>query len=166
MGVMPSDPPDAFVVRRATADDAEELARIRWQWSNEGRTPTATREAFLAEMVAMVHAYLEGGHWTIWVAVDGTTERLAGTAFLQRIDKVPRPYPRPSSWGYVSNVYVVPELRDRGIGRRIMDALIRESRHEGMDRLLLSPSDRAVPFYRRLGFGSPRRELELALEED
>ena len=157
---------DAFLVRRATADDAEDLAALRWQFSGESHTPVVEREAFLAQMAATVREYLASGRWTIWIAVERDTERLVGTAFLQRIDKVPRPYPRAPAWGYVTNVYVVPELRNAGVGRRILDALVRDTREAGLDTLLLWPSQRAVPFYLRAGFGSPPSALELALDED
>ena len=157
---------DAFLVRRATADDAEDLAALRWQFSGEGHTPVVEREAFLAQMAATVREYVASGRWSIWVAVEGATNRLVGTAFLQRIDKVPRPYPRPPAWGYVTNVYVVPELRNAGVGRRILDALIADTRDEGLDTLLLWPSQRAVPFYLRASFNPPRSALEFALDED
>ena len=166
MASMPPDTADAFLVRHATADDADELAALRWQWSNEGRTPTVERSAFVPQMASAVRRYLDSGRWTIWIATDAATDRIVGHAYLQRIEKVPRPYPRPSAWGYVTNVYVVPEHRNAGIGRQILDALINETRDEGMDTLLLWPSQRAVPFYLRAGFGTPANALELALDED
>lgn len=164
MAVMSPDATRALIVRRATPHDADELAALRWQWSSEGRTPTIEREAFVPQMAAAVRGYLDGGRWTIWIAAHATTGRIVGHAYLQRIEKVPRPYPRPPAWGYVTNVYVVPELRNAGVGRRIMDALIDETREEGMDTLLLWPSQRAVPFYLRAGFGTPPSALELELD--
>ena len=119
---------------------------------------------FLEQMADTVRSYLDSGSWTIWVAAEQASGRLVGTTYLQRIAKVPRPYPRPPAWGYVTNVYVVPELRNAGVGRRMLDAMIRETREEGMDTLLLWPSERAVPFYLRAGFATPPSALELELD--
>lgn len=166
MEPMPPNPDVTFVVRRATVDDADAIAHLRWQFSGEGHTPTVERDTFLREMCATVREYLESGRWTIWIAVEVASGGLIGTAFLQRIAKVPRPYPRAPAWGYVTNVYVVPEHRNSGVGRRILDALIRDTRDEGMDTLLLWPSKRAVPFYLRAGFATPPSALELALDEE
>jgi GNAT superfamily N-acetyltransferase len=65
--------------------------------------------------------------------------------------------PRPSAadpgrWGYVANVYVVPGDRDRGVGRLLLDAVTAHADEQGFARLVLSPSERSVPFYARHGF--------------
>jgi GNAT superfamily N-acetyltransferase len=166
MTAMPPDLQDAVLVRRATAEDADELAALRWQWSTEAHRELGEQGGFIQHMADTVREYLGSGRWTIWIGVERSSNRLVGTAFLQRIDKVPRPYPRPPAWGYVTNVYVVPEHRNTGVGRRILDALIRDTREEGLDTLLLWPSQRAVPFYVRAGFRTPPNALELALDED
>jgi GNAT superfamily N-acetyltransferase len=49
-------------------------------------------------------------------------------------------------------MYVVPEHRDAGVGRYLLDALVAHADAEGLERVVLSPSERSVPFYRRAGF--------------
>lgn len=43
--------------------------------------------------------------------------------------------------------------RNRGIGRRLVTALLAYADAEELVRVVLSPSARSVPFYTRLGFG-------------
>ena len=153
-------------IRAATAADADELARLRWNFSQEWHDPVESEEAFVRRMAGEVRRYLASGEWSIWVAEDpASARRLIANAFLQRVDKVPRPYPRPASWGYVTNVYVDPAWRDQGVGRAVMDVAIAAAREEGLDTLLLWPSPRAVTFYERAGFAPATGAMELPLDE-
>jgi GNAT superfamily N-acetyltransferase len=153
-------------VRPATAADADELARLRWNFSQEWHEPTEAEDAFRRRMAGEVRRYLASGNWSIWVAEDPAgARRLIANAFLQRVDKVPRPYQRPGSWGYITNVYVDPAWRDHGLGRAIMDVAIAAARDEGLDTLLLWPSPRAIPFYERAGFAPATGAMEMSLDE-
>jgi GNAT superfamily N-acetyltransferase len=49
-------------------------------------------------------------------------------------------------------VYVHADHRDAGVGRVLMDAVVEWSRDHGYERLRLAPTERARPFYERLGF--------------
>ena len=46
-----------------------------------------------------------------------------------------------------------------------MDVAIASAREEGLDTLLLWPSERAVPFYERAGFAPATGAMEMALDE-
>ncbi len=153
-------------IRPATAGDADEVARLRWEFSTEEREPTESYEGFMRRMASELRRYLASGRWSIWVAEDPeAARRVIATVFLQRIDKVPRPYPRPAAWGYITNVYVDAAWRDRGIGRAVMDVAITAARSEGLDTLLLWPSDRAIRFYERAGFAPATGAMEMPLDE-
>jgi len=60
--------------------------------------------------------------------------------------------------------YVLPEHRDGGIGAALVDALVTHARELGCVRIVLSPSDRSVPFYQRAGFGPATMLLAQVLE--
>jgi len=117
-------------------------------------------------MASEVRRYLASGNWSIWVAEDPAgARRLIANAFLQRVDKVPRPYQRPRSWGYITNVYVDPAWRDHGLGRAVMEVAVASAREEGLDTLLLWPSPRAIRFYERAGFAPATDAMEMSLDE-
>jgi GNAT superfamily N-acetyltransferase len=153
-------------IRPATAGDAGEIARLRWEFSTEERVPTEAHEAFTQRMAGDVRQFLASGRWSIWVAEDPDhAGRAIGTLFLQRVDKVPRPYPRPAAWGYITSVYVAPSWRDRGVGRQMLDVAIADARREGLDTLILWPNQRAIPFYERAGFAPATGAMEMPLDE-
>lgn len=67
--------------------------------------------------------------------------------------RMPGPGRPPGGWGYIGQAFVLAPHRDRGIGRMLLDEALAESRRRGHDRVVLSPTARSVPFYRRAGFG-------------
>ncbi len=73
--------------------------------------------------------------------------------------------------GYVSFYYVLPELRGRGLGRRLHEHAVAVFRRRGMRKLRLSVALRnedALAFYRRLGWitaGTRPHRVEMAIME-
>lgn len=65
---------------------------------------------------------------------------------------MPAPGRPASTWGYLGNMFVRAEHRDRGIGAALVAAAVEHARRAGYARLVLSPSERSVPFYARAGF--------------
>jgi GNAT superfamily N-acetyltransferase len=163
---MAADESTTASIRLAALPNIPEIVRLRWEFSSEGgRQPSETREAFSERLGAQLRDILQEPRWSIWVADDdhrpGT---LIAIVCVQRVDKLARPYPRAEHWAYVTNVYVTPAQRNGGLGSRLMRRVIDASRAEGLEMLLLWPSDRAVPFYERLGFGAVVEALELPLD--
>ena len=157
-----------ITIRLASADDADELARLRWDFRVEHGTPvTRTFEEFASEFRAFVTDALAGGApWRAWVAhPDG---RLVGCVWLQLVEKVPHPsrgrWERPLA--YVTNVYVEPDLRDAGVGARLLDAAMTFAREQRMSEAVVWPTPRSVSFYRRAGFGTESAPLGRDLAGD
>ena len=59
---------------------------------------------------------------------------------------------RPTQWGYLANCYVVAAQRNTGLGGELLDTCTRYADEHGFARIVLSPSERSVPFYARAGF--------------
>ena len=69
---------------------------------------------------------------------------------------------------YVQDMYVAPAMRGRGLGRDLMEAVIRRSRERGGSYVKLSVYDcneQAIGFYRGLGFEICDDEQVLALRD-
>jgi GNAT superfamily N-acetyltransferase len=143
-------------VRRAIAEDAPGLARLRWQWRIEERgEPGPDRDAFLDYFASWTIDHLHT-HVPFLAEVDG---RLAGMAFLAISDRVPSPARMDRRTGDVQSVYVVPELRSRGVGAQLMKALCQYARDRELVFVSVHSADRAVAFYRRWGFSGSERWL-------
>ena len=155
-------------IRPATPEDADELARLRWDFRVEHGTPVArTFEEFASEFRVFVTDALAGGaRWRAWVAhADG---RLVGCVWLQLVEKVPHPsrgrWERPLA--YVTNVYVEPDLRDAGVGARLLDAAMTFAREQRMSEAVVWPTPRSVSLYRRAEFGTESAPLGMDLAGD
>lgn len=159
---------DVTELRSASAGDADELARLRWQFRVEHGTPvTRTFDEFVEEFRGFVADVLAGGSaWRAWVAErDG---RLVGCVWLQLVEKVPHPnrrrWERPIV--YVTNMYVEPELRDAGLGSRLLEAAMAFARDREAAEAVVWPTPRSRSFYRRAGFGTASAPLGMDLAGD
>lgn len=69
---------------------------------------------------------------------------------------------------YVQDMYVAPQARGRGLGRDLMEAVMRRSRERGGSYVKLAVYDgneQAIGFYRSLGFEICDDEQVLALRD-
>ena len=141
-------------IRAATLDDVDALGRLRWEFRIEQGTPATTSyDVFLEGFRAFARDALDGGTWLAWLAEDDERGPV-GCVWLQLVEKVPHPGrargERPI--GYLSNMYVDVAHRNAGLGRRLLDTAVDRAREIGVDGVLLWPSERSEPFYRRSGF--------------
>lgn len=159
---------EVAAVRSATVDDADELARLRWEFRTEHGTPaTVTYPEFVADFREFaVRALTDRERWRAWVAEDD--ERVVGCVWLQLVERVPHPSLRAGERpiAYVTTMYVAPELRNGGLGRTLLDAALTFARERRAGGAILWPSERSLPFYERAGFGRDGAPLGLAIEGD
>lgn len=139
----------AVTVRRAEPGDAPELARLRWEFR-----PEAQPDQELDEFSPEFEEWLSGALASDWVAAvaDQGNGTLVGCMFLRSVGKVPNPGAPDRAWGYVTNSYVAPAHRGRGVGARLLDVLVARAREWGHEFLIVWPSEEAVSFYARAGF--------------
>src|SRR5205814_6410257 len=136
-------------VRKATTADAVALARLRWRWGvSERGQPSTDQAAFLELFSAWVSEH-RSTHIAFLAEVD---DQVVGMAWLLVADRVPSAAHRRRRFGDVQSVYVIPDLRDGGIGGQLLDAVLAEARSRGLDHVTVHSSARAVPLYQRLGF--------------
>jgi GNAT superfamily N-acetyltransferase len=136
------------VIRRAEDADLPAIARLRRESSVEqdgaGADP-AFEERFSAWYAR------ESSRRIIWLAEVGGHP--VGAMNLTVFERMPRPGRAPSRWGYLGNAFVLAAYRNQGIGRQLLDALLGYASENGFVRVVLSPSERSIPFYGRAGFG-------------
>lgn len=145
-------------IRRGTAEDAPALARLRWRWRVEERGEQHwEREFFLDYFTGWVIDHLNS-HVPYVVEVDG---RLAGMAWLHLGERIPSPVRMDRRTGDLQSVYVVPDLRNRGIGAQLLAAIVQDARNRELTRLTVHAAERAIPFYRRWGFDPDGAWLQL-----
>ena len=135
------------MIRVADDRDIATLAEMRRR-SSEERRGTGPDPGFVDRFRAWFNA--EAHQRTFWLAAhDG---KAAGMTNLLTFERMPAPDIDAGRWGYLGNMYVVPEHRVRGLGRQLLDVVVAHADARGLERIVLSPSERSVPFYRRAGF--------------
>jgi GNAT superfamily N-acetyltransferase len=72
---------------------------------------------------------------------------------LAIFNRMPQPGRAASHWCYLGNAFVLTSHRNRGIGTVLLETAVDYARDQGSARIVLSPSERSVPFYQRAGFG-------------
>ena len=141
-----------MLVREAAREDGPELARLRWEFRAEDQ-PGRSLPEFILQFETWFQEALASRSWTVAVA-DSGSGLLQGCMYLHSIHKVPVPGGVHRFWGYVTNAYVAPEHRGKGIGRKLLDHLVDAARARGFEFLIVWPSRQSVEFYQRAGFRS------------
>lgn len=141
---------ELYSLRQAKEHDYEALARLRWDFSSPKLHEGTSLARFTDEFGVFLHEALASGQWAFFVAE--VAEKIIATITVQIIATVPRPGRLHARWGYVTNVYTVPEWRGQGIGTALLQHVQAWATEMKLEFLELWPSKRAVPFYRRAGF--------------
>jgi GNAT superfamily N-acetyltransferase len=138
---------------------------MRWELRQEHEHREGESiEAFAERTEPFFRKALSSKRWKVWVAE--AAGRPVGTVCLQMVDLVPRPArPEQRALGYVTNVYVQPPFRESGVGGRMLRAAVRWAQDNGLDTLIVWPTERSVSLYRRVGFDTPAELLEFPLIE-
>lgn len=142
--------------RLATLDDVAQLVRLRRQFTYEDESGEA-RPEYEDECRAFLHSALTNGRWRVWVACVGT--RIISHLYVALIEKVPRPTRPNQKIAYLTNVYTVPEFRNRGVGGRLLAVAHEAAADDRAELVIVWPSDENVGFYARQGFRSERDPL-------
>ena len=148
-------------VRPADRDDADAIGRLLYAFNREFDEPTPEPSA-LAERMRQL---LDGGDTLVMLAGDGSDgsdgsdggngpdggDEPDGLAVLRF---------RAAIWStglecYLAELYVTPARRGQGLGRALMEAVLREARNRGADTMDIGvdePDLAARRLYESLGF--------------
>jgi len=143
------------------------LARLRWRFSRDGGGgdggsdgdgdgDRGDRAAFLAYFTGWVLDNI-ATHLPFVVEVDG---RAAGMAWLALSTRVPSASRLDRRTGDVQSVFVVPELRNQGVGAALIEAILRDARNRELELVTVHSSRGAVTLYLRSGFRDGQRWFE------
>jgi GNAT superfamily N-acetyltransferase len=135
------------VIRIAVAADGPAIAALRRTWIAEDHGEVAD-EGFESRFRDWYER--ESSRRISWLAeVSGKPVGMMNLAIFVRM---PRPGLDAGTWGYLADAFMLEPYRNRGIGRLLLDALLADADARGFLRVVLRPSERAIPFYLRAGF--------------
>jgi GNAT superfamily N-acetyltransferase len=157
----PANSSDGYTLREATLADAPTLARQR-RLMFDSISPLEPEHATLLEAAILryIAQAMPAGTFRSWVVEhDGTIVSGGG---LQLRTLMPRPgyvYGEPE--GLILSMWTDPEHRRRGLGRRVLEAILAWGRANGIPRFALHASADGRPLYELSGF---KQTNEMRLE--
>lgn len=137
---------------RVTPDDIDLLCDLREKslrevWSlPEGHDLSAA----MAGTRAYLNEAIPSGDHSAYLAFDG--ELLVGCAGMSYSRVMPTPDDPTGRKGFVTNVYVEPSHRRRGIASRLLDLILDDAAGQGVDYVTLEASDDGRHLYVTNGF--------------
>lgn len=148
--------------REAQPRDIARLAELRWDMTIEGGDGQGPgREAFVEACAGYYERTIAAGPQTHWVAErDG---RIVATLSLHDVAMLPRPERIDDRFACITNNYTEPGARGLGIASGLLRHVIGHCAGLDLELLIVWPSERAVPFYGRLGFRWENEVMELRL---
>jgi GNAT superfamily N-acetyltransferase len=150
----------AATIRRAGPGDARALARLRWMWRTVERGELGLSETEFKVAFTQWWRTRQSTHVAYIAEVAGDA---VGMAWLAVFDRMPQPRQLERLAGNVQSVFVLEAHRNRGTGRALVDAVINEANARGLGYLIVHPSARAYPLYKRLGFAETNQILHMDL---
>jgi GNAT superfamily N-acetyltransferase len=150
-----------YQIRLATSGDWNALAEMRYRFRTELGSPTEPKSRFVRRCTSwMQKRFCSGSYpWRCWVVDDG--KQLLGHVCVQLFEKMPNPVNEPEFHAYLTNFYVMPEIRGRGLGRKLLKTALSWCRARGVDAVVLWASPASKSLYRRCGFVTSSDLLEL-----
>jgi GNAT superfamily N-acetyltransferase len=133
---------DAPAVRRASAADAPAIANLLYDFQIEFDEPSPEVDV----LATRYEKLLGDGEMTVLLVGDGPD----GFAQLRF-----RPWVYDGLHSYLEELYVVPEMRGRGLGRALLEAALETAREAGATTMELGTSEDDVTaraLYEKLGF--------------
>jgi GNAT superfamily N-acetyltransferase len=144
-------------VRELDPDDPSDVGALA---ALRAETHAATADdAFVTDVRAWLEA--ERGHRTTWLAEVGG--RPVGYVSALHYRRMPSATRRAGGWAYLGNLFVSPGHRAQGVGEALVQEVEAWARCLGLARVVLAPSERSVPLYRRLGYREADELLVLPL---
>jgi GNAT superfamily N-acetyltransferase len=80
---------------------------------------------------------------------------------VQLFEKIPNPVNEPEAHAYLTNFYVVPGMRGRGLGGKLLNKALLWCRAQGADAVILWATAESKSLYRRYGFNESADVLEV-----
>ncbi len=110
---------------------------------------------------AYYRKHLADADHTACFAVDRKTGGIVGCGGICYQKEMPSPDNLTGTNGYLMNIYTLPEARGEGIGKMIVEYLIRDAKERGTEKIFLESTEAAGRLYREIGFADMKNYMKL-----
>ncbi|WP_053363334.1 GNAT family N-acetyltransferase [Bacillus sp. FJAT-27251] len=139
-------------IRLAEAKDISQLIKMRWDFTIEydESKSCASFDEFEKECQSFLENASASGQWFIWVAEE--SGKILSHIYIELINKVPRPGRITHPFAYMTNVYIMPEFRNRGIGSKMLKRINSWIKENNYEFVIVWPSEESIHFYQKNGY--------------
>lgn len=135
----------------ATGEDAELIAEHRRKMFAEmGDSSQEQLQAMKESFVPWVRKELAEDRYLGWIVSDG--EKVVAGAGVWLMDFLPHWRDLTPQRAYLTNFYVAPEARGRGLADSLVKKAVEAAQRRGIKVLILHASSAGRPIYERNGF--------------
>ncbi|NDI33182.1 GNAT family N-acetyltransferase [Chengkuizengella sediminis] len=152
-------------IRLAGTKDIEQLIKMRWDFTLEDYPDKKIQDSdynqFHEECESFLLNAFNNNHWYIWVVeIEG---KIVSNIYIEVIHKVPRPGRITYPFGYMTNVYTIPESRGLGLGSKLMTEINKWAEELNYEFIIVWPSEQSIDFYSRNGYIHCKEPMENTL---
>ncbi|TFB24263.1 GNAT family N-acetyltransferase [Filobacillus milosensis] len=136
-------------IRLAESKDINQLIRLRWDFTVEydESKKNSSFDGFENECRTFLENALINNQWFIWVAEK--EGKIVSHIYIELIHKVPRPGRVTHPFAYMTNVYTIPEFRNKGIGSEILSLINKWVKENKFEFVIVWPSDESINYYKK-----------------
>jgi ribosomal protein S18 acetylase RimI-like enzyme len=143
-------------IRKASKNDSKWILHHRIEMLKD----MGESEEYLSETTKLTKQFLEND-WTqdyLYFLIEEKSKVVGGCGISTF--RIPPKLSQPTGiYAYLSNMFIEPEYRRKGLGKMLIDYVIDFCRAERIGLLVLHASDKGLPLYRSLGFVSSEQLL-------
>ncbi|HTN16368.1 MAG TPA: GNAT family N-acetyltransferase [Chitinophagaceae bacterium] len=138
-------------ISQATPEEIPVVVDMRILFADElgGKPDPETEARMRLQLETYFSEELNRSYLCYYAEVNGTVASIAGLV----IRKQPGSLKNPSGkWGYIMNVFTLPEFRRLGLSAQVMRALMDKAIELGITSFELHATPQGEPTYQKLGF--------------
>ena len=143
-------------IRRASEDDSKWILHHRVEMLKD----MGESEESLSETARLTEQYLKSD-WTkgyLYFLVEDNFEVIGGCGISPF--RIPPKITQPTgNYAYLSNMFIEPEYRRKGIGKLLLNYVIDFCKGQKIGLLILHASEKGLPLYKSIGFVSSEQLL-------
>jgi len=153
-------------IRRHCESDYHAIAELRWLLKTDDTLMHSDQDKqdFIDRYVMHLQDRDSDTRTVHWLVGEG--DSVAGVMTIRIVEKELSPGRSGGCWGYLTNCVVVPEMRNRGLGTKLLQTIKSWATAGDLELLIVWPSEASYRFYRRAGFEGRDDPLQLVLNPD
>jgi ribosomal protein S18 acetylase RimI-like enzyme len=137
-----------YKVRLGNKNDFDELAKLRLEYLSNNSS--YNNNSFNKKFKNYLNTEIKLKRLKVYIAEKDN--EIIGNIYFIIIPKTPNPTSKKDKIGYITNAYIKKSYRNNKIGSKIIKDIIKYSKQNNFDLVIVWPSKKSKSFYQKLNF--------------